>query len=234
MIDYWLGGEHHQPVDVDAAKAFEAAYGPCAEIFMSLRRFLRRSVEFVSRHGIDDYLVFGSGIPTMGNVHEVATRARVLYTDIDPVTIALGRQALAGTPRTAYVYGDATDMATIDRRILDGVLPGWQRKPIGVVFLGLAASLDDPTLARVFDELYHAVAPGSYLIFDFDTRELAGHPEALAMMGPNFHMRDPIAFAPIVNRWRLTGDGIVAVSRWGLRAAEPGIPAAFYGGVAVK
>jgi hypothetical protein len=133
MIDYWLGGEHHQPVDVDAAKAFEAAYGPCVEIFMSLRRFLRRSVEFVSRHGVDDYLVFGSGIPTMGNVHEVATRARVLYTDIDPVTIALGRQVLAGTQRTGYVYGDATDMATIDRRILDGVLPGWQRRPIGVV-----------------------------------------------------------------------------------------------------
>jgi hypothetical protein len=54
------------------------------------------------------------------------------------------------------------------------------------------------------------------------------------MMGPNFHMRDPIAFTSMVNRWRLTGDGIVAVSRWGLRAPEPGIPEAFYGGVAVK
>lgn len=31
MIDYWLGGRHHRPVDVAAAAAFESAYGPCAD-----------------------------------------------------------------------------------------------------------------------------------------------------------------------------------------------------------
>ncbi|MFI7433776.1 hypothetical protein [Micromonospora haikouensis] len=28
MIDSWLGGEHHLPVDVAAARAFEGAHAP--------------------------------------------------------------------------------------------------------------------------------------------------------------------------------------------------------------
>lgn len=183
MIDYWLGGRHHYPVDVAAAGAFEGAYGPCAEIFRSLRAFLGRSVAYLAEHGTDHFLVFGAGVPTCGNVHEVAPDAHVLYTDIDPVTIALGHEVLAGNDRAGYAFGDATDPATIDPEALARFLPGWGREPIGVVFLGLAAFLDDPTLARTLDQLHRAVPPGSMLAFDFDGEELTGHPEALAMMG---------------------------------------------------
>ncbi|MEW2592684.1 hypothetical protein AB0893_19960 [Micromonospora aurantiaca] len=48
----------------------------------------------------------------------------------------------------------------------------------------------------------------------FDTEELAGYPEALAMMGPAFRMRAPERFAPLLGRWQPTGDGIVPVARW--------------------
>ncbi|MFD6680388.1 SAM-dependent methyltransferase [Micromonospora parva] len=234
MIDFWLGGQHHFPVDVAAAHAFEQAYGPCAPVFRELRAFLGRAVRAMAGQGVDGFLVFGAGVPTMGNVHEVATDATVLYTDVDPVTIRLGQSILAGSDRAGYGFGDATDIGTIDPAQLHRFVPGWGRRPVGVVFLGLAAFLDDATLTRTLDELYAAAAPGSLLAVDFDTEELAGHPEALAMMGPQFRMRPPAAFAPLLGRWAPTADGIVPVAQW--RAEDPParVPDAFHGVLATR
>ncbi|MDG9673548.1 SAM-dependent methyltransferase [Micromonospora sp. DH14] len=234
MIDFWLGGQHHFPVDVAAAHAFEQAYGPCAPVFRELRAFLGRAVRAMAGQGVDGFLVFGAGVPTMGNVHEVATDATVLYTDVDPVTIRLGQSILAGSDRAGYGFGDATDIGTIDPAQLHRFVPGWGRRPVGVVFLGLAAFLDDATLTRTLDELYAAAAPGSLLAVDFDTEELAGHPEALAMMGPQFRMRPPAAFAPLLGRWAPTADGIVPVAQWRAQGPPARVPDAFHGVLATR
>ncbi|MEK8105352.1 SAM-dependent methyltransferase [Micromonospora sp. M12] len=190
-----------------AASAFEQAYGPCAPVFRELRAFLGRAVRAMVEQGVDGFLVFGAGVPTRGNVHEVATDATVLYTDVDPVTIRLGQSILAGSDRAGYGFGDATDIGTIDPSQLHRFVSGWGRRPVGVVFLGLAAFLDDATVTHTLDELCSAAAPGSLLAVDFDTEELAGHPQALAMMGPQFRMRPPAAFAPLLGRWAPTADG---------------------------
>ncbi|MFI6783055.1 SAM-dependent methyltransferase [Micromonospora sp. NPDC050276] len=234
MIDFWLGGHHRFPVDVAAASAFEQAYGPCAPVFRELRAFLGRAVRAMVAQGVDGFLVFGAGVPTMGNVHEVATDATVLYTDVDPVTIRLGQSILAGSDRAGYGFGDATDIGTVDPAQLHRFVPGWGRRPVGVVFLGLAAFLDDATLTRTLDELYAAAAPGSLLAVDFDTEELAGHPQALAMMGPQFRMRPPAAFAPLLGRWAPTADGIVPVAQWRAEGPPARVPDAFHGVLAIR
>ncbi|WDZ83178.1 SAM-dependent methyltransferase [Micromonospora cathayae] len=234
MIDFWLGGSDHFPVDVAAARAFEQAYGPCAPVFRSLRAFLGRAVRHIADAGVDGFLVFGAGVPTRGNVHEVVPDASVLYTDVDPVAVRIGQEMLAGRERVGYGFGDATDPGSVDAGLRKRFLPGWDDRPVGVVFLGLAAFLDDDTLARTLDELYEAVAPGSRLAIDFDTEELAGYPQALAMMGPAFRMRPPESFAGLLGRWQPTGDGIVPVARWRPDGTPEQVPDAFYGAVAVK
>jgi O-methyltransferase involved in polyketide biosynthesis len=234
MIDYWLGGDHHYPVDVAAAAAFESAYGPCAEIFRSLRAFSGRAVRHIASQGVDQFLVFGAGVPAQGNVHETATGARVLYTDVDPQIVATGRQLLAGLDHVDYTVGDATDLDSIDPATLDRVLPERASRPVGLVFLGLAAFLDDATLARALSDMYDAVPAGSWLAFDFDAMELAGYPQALAMMGPAFHMREPADFPALLGRWTPTADGIVPVARWRPDGPTEQVPDAFWGGVAAK
>ena len=99
MIDFWLGGTHHLPVDIAAARAFEALYRDAAGEFRALRAFLARAVGDLEGRGITQFLVVGAGVPTQGNVHEVVPAARVLHTDVDPVTVGLGEQILAGNPR---------------------------------------------------------------------------------------------------------------------------------------
>lgn len=237
MIDHWLGGSHHFPVDVAAAGAFEAAYGPVAHEFRALRGFLRRVVLRATEQGIDEFLVVGAGIPTQGNVHEVVPSARVLYIDIDEANVALGQQILADEPRATYALGDATDLDSIDPTVLHAALPGWGIRPVGVAFLGLAAFIDDEPLAAAFDRLAEATVPGSALAVDFDTEVLKEHPRALELMGPAFRMRSPAAFTGLLGRWALTEEGVRPVARWGLpdeQSPDEADPAAFYGGLAVN
>lgn len=54
----------------------------------------------VKEGGIRQFLDIGAGIPSAGNVHEVARpidpKARVGYVDHDPIVLAHARKPLAG------------------------------------------------------------------------------------------------------------------------------------------
>lgn len=71
MYDYYLGGEHWFEVDRAAAKGVLAVWPLTVQICRSNRAFLRRAVRTVATD-VDQFLDIGSGIPTMGNVHEIA------------------------------------------------------------------------------------------------------------------------------------------------------------------
>jgi hypothetical protein len=158
----------------------------------------------------------------------------VLYTDVDPEIVAVGRQVLGDRDGVEFTTGDVTDLASIDATTLDRVLPNRAARPVGLVFLGLAAFLEDTTLARTLDAMYEVVPAGSHLAFDFDTLELSAYPEALAMMGPVFHMRAPSEFGALLGRWTPGPDGVVPVARWRPDGSPEDVPDAFWGGVAVS
>ena len=67
-------------------------------------------MRFLAAAGIRQFLDIGSGIPTQGNVHEVAQQAapgaRVVYADIDPVAIAHSKAILAGNQNAAIIDAD--------------------------------------------------------------------------------------------------------------------------------
>ena len=63
--------------------------------------------------GVRQFLDIGSGIPTVGNVHEIAQEAapgaRVVYVDIDPIAVAHSRSILRGNADTAVLCVDLRD-----------------------------------------------------------------------------------------------------------------------------
>ncbi|GAA4737799.1 SAM-dependent methyltransferase [Phytohabitans rumicis] len=69
-----------------------------------------RAVRFLAERGVRQFLDIGSGIPTMGNVHEIAQQAapdvRVLYVGIDTVAVLHSRQLLAGNDQASAIEGD--------------------------------------------------------------------------------------------------------------------------------
>src|SRR3954467_11696204 len=113
MYDYFLGGSHNFAVDREAAKAVEKIYPGMTGTARANRNFLRRAVRYLCDQGIDQFLDLGSGIPTVGNVHEIAQHAnpgaRVVYVDVDPVAVAHSIALLAGNPLAIAVQADLRD-----------------------------------------------------------------------------------------------------------------------------
>ena len=75
MYDYMLGGKDNFPADREAARRTFEVLGEdvVRGTVLQNRRFLGRAVRYLARDaGIRQFLDIGTGLPTMGNVHEAA------------------------------------------------------------------------------------------------------------------------------------------------------------------
>ncbi|WP_406463038.1 SAM-dependent methyltransferase [Streptomyces sp. NBC_01622] len=168
IYDYYLGGSHNFEVDREAArKAMEFLPG-LPKIMQANRAFMRRAVRFAAAEGITQFLDIGSGIPTFGNVHEVAQEAspgaHVMYVDHDPVAVAHSQAVLAGNATADVVAADLRKpqeiLASAEvQRLID------VNRPVAlllVAILHFVEDADDPYGAVA--QLREALAPGSLLI----------------------------------------------------------------------
>jgi hypothetical protein len=110
MYDYYLGGIHNFPADRAAAREVSARYPFICAVARANRAFLGRAVRYLAGAGVRQFLDIGSGIPTVGNVHEIAQgtvpEARVVYVDIDPVAVAESLDLLADSAWATAIQGD--------------------------------------------------------------------------------------------------------------------------------
>jgi len=168
IYDYYLGGSHNFEVDREAArKAMEFMPG-LPKIMQANRAFMRRAVRFAAGEGITQFLDVGSGIPTFGNVHEVAQAAcpgaHVVYVDHDPVAVAHSQAVLEGNEDAGVVAADLRKPQEIlagaeVERLID------LNRPVAlllVAILHFVEDEDDPYEAVA--ALRDALAPGSLLI----------------------------------------------------------------------
>ncbi|MER5447488.1 SAM-dependent methyltransferase [Streptomyces sp. NPDC002764] len=168
IYDFYLGGSHNFEVDREAArKAMEFMPG-LPKIMQANRAFMRRAVRFAAAEGITQFLDIGSGIPTFGNVHEVAGAAspgaHVVYVDHDPVAVAHSQAVLEGNDDTGVVAADVRKpqeiLASAEvERLID------LNRPVAlllVAILHFVEDEDDPYEAVA--QLRDALAPGSLLI----------------------------------------------------------------------
>src|SRR6185437_7478550 len=102
IYDYLLGGKDNYAVDRDAARTLVAALPGTVRACRDNRDFLTRAVRYLSGAGVRQFLDIGTGLPTMGNVYEVAQEtepgARVAYVDYDRTVVNHARALLATTP----------------------------------------------------------------------------------------------------------------------------------------
>ena len=109
IYDFWLGGSQNFEADRAAGRRAAAAMPTLTAAIRANRAFLGRVVRhLVADRGITQFLDLGSGVPTVGNVHEIAQGAdpscRVLYVDIDPVAVAHGHSLLADNKQAAVIH----------------------------------------------------------------------------------------------------------------------------------
>lgn len=168
IYDFWLGGSHNFAADREIGQRVLDAMPMIRPTAWANRAFLRRLVHhLVTDCGVSQFLDLGSGVPTAGNVHEIAQaldpRCRIVYVDIDPVAVAHSRHILVDNAGARVVHGDLRRPEEVIgsqpvRDILDF------DRPVAVLLISVLhfiADHDDP--AGIVRRYTRDLAPGSYL-----------------------------------------------------------------------
>jgi SAM-dependent methyltransferase len=248
VYDYWLGGSHNFLADQDLGRAIAAVEPKVRTIARANRAFIGRAVRFLAAAGIRQFLDIGSGIPTQGNVHEVAQladpAARVAYVDIDPVAIAHSKAILAGNDKATVIDADLRDPEKILTHPAAGRLIDFGQ-PVGlliVAMLHFISDAEDPW--RLVATLREALAPGSYLVLCHGTNEsrpsVARAAEKVynSSVATQVHLRSRGEILRFFDGFELVGPGLVYIPQWHPDSISevPSDPSQFWGlvGVAIK
>ncbi|GHH53176.1 SAM-dependent methyltransferase [Streptomyces candidus] len=226
IYDYYLGGSHNFEVDREAARRAMEFMPGLPKIMQANRAVMRRAVRHALSEGVTQFLDIGSGIPTFGNVHEVAQAAdpaaRVVYVDHDPVAVAHSRAVLEGNELATVVAadfrkpGEILEAAEL-RQLLD------LERPVALLLVALLHFIedaDDPYAAVA--TLRDALAPGSMLILTHAsyegvplTEELTGGVVDIYQKIKNpLIMRSRSEVARFFEGFRMVEPGLVPMAEW--------------------
>ena len=226
MYDYYLGGSAHFAVDRQAADDALEVLPQSAVYARANRAFLGRVVRFLLEQGIDQFLDLGSGIPTVGNVHEIveqhsAEPARVVYVDCEPVATAHSHVMLEGTPWAGAVQADLMDRKAVlkhetTRQLLDLDRPVCLLAVAVLQFIG-----PDCGIAEALRRYAAGLAPGSRIVLSHFASDVPD-PESRAAM-ERFRTECDVTPNPLWLRDRETIDGWLQGLGDDWRLVEPGV-----------
>lgn len=177
IYDCLLGGYHNFEIDRVMAEKMIATFPELRLSALASRACLRRIVNFLVAQGVEQFLDIGSGLPTLGNTHEVAQAAnpaaRIVYVDIDPIAVAHSEAILQGNPNAVAIRGDLCQPDQIlNHEKVKGLLD--LGRPVALMLLSpLAYVPDDETVYGVVRTLRDALAPGSYIAITHATFDSA-------------------------------------------------------------
>ncbi|EYT82616.1 hypothetical protein CF54_12255 [Streptomyces sp. Tu 6176] len=242
IYDYYLGGSHNFEIDREAARRAMEFMPGLPKIMQANRAFMRRAVRYALDEGVTQFLDIGSGIPTFGNVHEVAQDARpgarVVYVDHDPVAVTHSQAVLADNDDADVVAADLRKPHEILespplRRLID------LNRPVAlllVAILHFVEDTDDPYTAVA--ALRDALAPGSLLILTHASYEGIPLPPERSEGAVDVYkgIRNPLIMrsreeiARFFEGYDMVEPGLVPMARWRPETApEDEDPYAFSG-----
>ncbi|WP_286989196.1 SAM-dependent methyltransferase [Thermomonospora sp. CIF 1] len=249
VYDYWLGGENNFPADRELGDLMARISPDISVSVQAVRAFFKRAVRHLVREaGIRQFLDLGSGLPTQGNVHEVAQRldpeCRVVYVDSDPDVCAHGTALLEGpaAERTRMAQGDIRYPAMVLGHPAVTELLDFDR-PVAVLFNAILHVLEDrQEIEAIVGRFADALVPGSRLLISLPSAELLPPGQSEALYGSARMAPYPIFFRTysqilrLFSGFDLVEPGLVHICQW--RPDGP-VPqehrqAAMYGGIGVK
>jgi hypothetical protein len=234
VYDYSIGGKDNFEIDRTVARMVGEVFPEGVDAARANRRFLYRAVRFLAREaGIGQFIDLGSGLPAQNNVHQVAQQfqpdASVVYVDNDPTVQVHARALLTKDASTVVLDADLRDMEQIlahpvVRRLID------MSRPVAVLFLSIGHFVtDDATLQRMFDSVYEAVVPGSYLAFTqmvgVDQQAVdEAHEKLGAQIAMDWKNRLAPDIAGFLRRWEPVEPGLCDIAQWRPDPEQPPLP----------
>ncbi len=228
MHDYWLGGGHNFAADRELAEKIMRIMPGIEDVSRLNQSFLRRAALFLVGSGIRQFLDIGSGIPTVGNLHDIVRQAdpecRVVYADGDPVAVAHSELILERTKSAAVIQADVRDAAGIfdalvTRELLD------VEAPIGLIAPAMHFIPDSADPACLMASYRDRLASGSFLVLAHGTSdiEIEGQAEVIEAYGASRYRLYPRSHAEVLRLcagFDLVEPGLVGFAHW--RPEGPG------------
>jgi hypothetical protein len=243
IYNYYLGGKDNFRVDRETAELALAATPQVRDMARQNRAYLQRAVRYLAGEaGIRQFLDIGTGLPTHGNVHEIAQSvapdARVVYVDNDPIVLAHSR-ALLDAPNTTVILGDLRKPAEILANPEVGKLLdfGQPMALLLVAVLHFINDAEDP--AAIVATLREAMAPGSYLAISHATMDVAGADSDVADKVVRAYQRSssPVTLrsraeiAGFFGDFELVEPGLDQIHRWRPEGPPAPVGGGIYGGI---
>lgn len=167
IYDYLLSGTNNFQADRDAAERITALVPELRDCAWANRGFHQRAAKWIAQRGIRQFIDIGSGLPTVGNTHEVVhqvdPRCRVVYVDNDPMVREHATAMLDDDETVRVIQGDLRDPGSVLahpdlRALIDFSQPAGLLMTAVVHFV---ADESDPW--RLLARYTGSLAPGSYL-----------------------------------------------------------------------
>jgi hypothetical protein len=225
VYDYFLGGAHNFAADRAVAQKTLETMPDLRGVVLNHRAFLGRAVRYLLGRGVRQFLDLGSGIPTVGNVHEIAQAvdpaAKVVYVDMDPVAVAHSRSLLDGDERVNVLRADVRDPASVLASPEVNDLLDFD-EPIAVLMIALLHFVsDDEDPAGIIAGYRDRLAPGSFLAVshsgyeaDEETAELREARRIYEQSVTRTTLRNKVELTRLFVGFELVEPGVVRLPAW--------------------
>jgi O-methyltransferase involved in polyketide biosynthesis len=167
IYDYKLQGNNYFQADRFAAEQILKAAPEIRDAAWANRGFHQRAAKFIGQQGVRQFVDIGSGLPTVGNTHEVVQKvvpgAHVVYVDNDPMVELHSRALLDSGGTISVICADLREPDAIInhpqlRRLIDF------GEPVGLLMTGVMMFVSDPSDPWALVSHYvDALSSGSYL-----------------------------------------------------------------------
>ena len=168
VYDYLLGGKDSFSSDRMVGDKIKTALPEVHLGVRAQRMVLGRAIRYlVGETGIRQLIDIGSGLPTAGNVHEVAQdvapETRVVYVDNDPIVLAHAHALLAGSVGVTVLDSDLLEPeALIGAPALRAAIDF--DRPIGLLLCGIVHYVsDDEDPGGIIARLVAPLPSGSHV-----------------------------------------------------------------------
>ena len=167
VYDYLLGGACNYESDRDAANRIMALVPEIRDCAWSNRGFHQRAARWIAERGVRQFIDIGSGLPTVGNTHEVVQlvdpHCRVVYVDNDPMVRSHADRLLTDRGKVRAIRGDLREPDAVlnhpdTRELIDF------REPAGLLMTAVVHFVSDGSDPwGLIRHCLDALPPGSYL-----------------------------------------------------------------------
>jgi trans-aconitate methyltransferase len=248
--NYFMGGEDNYEVDREAGDAFAAMFPGIVASAKHSRQFIIRSVRYMAKAGIRQFLDIGTGFPTGQNTHEVAQavapEARIVYVDNDPVVLAHAKALLTNTSDEGVAAFVDSDLRDVEQVIASARATLNFEEPIAVMFMSSLAHVENYDEAHEIVRRYMSAVPsGSYLAHSDGINTDPDYPKVQAIFNAQasdtsrYHPRSPEQIKRVFDGLELVDPGVVRVNEWrpiltAVGSTTPNLNVVAMGGVARK